>query len=105
MPFKKGKSGNPTGRKPHSDSERRVQLLARQHTERAIHKLAACIDDEDGRIACMAASAILDRGWGKPTQHVEGKLDVNHTVATGDADSLSTRLQSALNSRTSSTIQ
>jgi hypothetical protein len=67
MPFEKGKSGNPGGR-PKVVGE--VQALARQHTPEAIKTLALIMHDENAPPAARvsAANAIIDRGYGKPTQ-------------------------------------
>jgi len=69
-PFEKGQSGNPGGR-PKAVAE--VRELARQHTPEAIAALAKVMSDgtsEAARVA--AATAMLDRGWGKPTQPIAG---------------------------------
>ena len=76
--FRKGQSGNPTGR---SKAVILVSELARQHTAEAIRALAEIC--EGGRGAkpgeqVQAALALLDRGWGKPQQAVE----INGTNAT-----------------------
>jgi hypothetical protein len=65
--FQPGNSGNPRGR-PKRDLE--VAELARDHTEAALATLATIIEDAaapaSARVA--AATAILDRGWGRPPQ-------------------------------------
>lgn len=63
--FPKGVSGNPAGGKPYITH---VRNLAREHTQKAVERLVQEIDAKEGRTAIAAAQAILDRGWGKPTQ-------------------------------------
>lgn len=71
--FKPGESGNPGGR-PKVSQE--VKDLARRHTEDAMQALIDIATDSksppSSRVA--AAQALLDRGWGKATQHVEAKV-------------------------------
>lgn len=67
MPFKPGQTGNPGGR-PKVDV--RVTELARAHTEKAIQTLVNALDNE--RTAVAAATALLDRGWGKAAQAITG---------------------------------
>jgi hypothetical protein len=67
MPFQPGQSGNPQGRK-RDDSL--VRELARQHTEKAIEALVKALGNE--RTSVAAASALLDRGYGKPAQEITG---------------------------------
>lgn len=69
--FRKGVSGNPGGRPKEVGY---VRDLARQHTEEAIKTLVAIMQDptQPGRVRVAAAEAILDRGWGRPTQPIGG---------------------------------
>lgn len=69
MPFQPGQSGNPGGR-PKENAE--VKRLAQSHGRRAIEKLAALIDSEDEKTAVAACQALLDRGFGKPSQAITG---------------------------------
>ena|SRR6478672_9704053 len=74
--FQKGQSGNPGGR-PKVVGE--VQELARSHTTAAIKTLAEIMQNEKApcpaRVA--AASAILDRGYGKASQNLHHSGDMN----------------------------
>ena len=81
-PFPKGVSGNPGGRpKVLGD----VQELARQKSPEAIETLSKIMRDEKAAPAARvaAANALLDRGYGKPTQ------PISQTVAKVDPSSLS----------------
>jgi hypothetical protein len=68
MPFVPGQSGNPGGR-PKEDSE--VKALARTAGPEAVQKLVELMRGDDRRTALAAAQALLDRGFGKPSQAVE----------------------------------
>lgn len=53
-----------------------IRSLARNHTEAAINTLAGISSNgksESARVA--AAEALLNRGWGKPAQPIEGTED------------------------------
>ena len=66
----KGQSGNPGGR-PREVGELRV--VARQRTHEALDTLAEIMGDPKAPAAARvsAACAILDRGFGRPTQTTE----------------------------------
>jgi uncharacterized protein DUF5681 len=81
-PFEKGKSGNPGGRpKVLGD----VQELARQQSPDAINTLGDIMRDDKAPPAARvaAANALLDRGYGKPTQ------PISQTLAKVDPSTLS----------------
>jgi len=68
--FAPGCSGNAGGRPKSAET---VRDLARSHTELAVSALVAIAEggqSESAKVA--AATAILDRGWGRPTQPVSG---------------------------------
>ena len=69
MAFKKGQSGNPGGR-PKENAE--VRELARKYTKEAIERLVHWMKAEDPRASVVASNALLDRGWGKPSQPIDG---------------------------------
>jgi hypothetical protein len=68
-PFQKGQSGNPGGR-PKAIAE--VKELAREHTGKAVETLVSIMSDPKAPPAARvsAANALLDRGYGKPPQHI-----------------------------------
>lgn len=71
--FKKGQSGNPGGR-PRAIAS--LQLAARQHMTMALKTLAEIAkkgEKEASRVA--AATALLDRGFGRPIVSIEMQLD------------------------------
>jgi len=68
--YASGFSGNPGGR-PKVIQD--IRNLAREHTEvaiKALRHIAEQGQQEAARVA--AASALLDRGWGRPTQPLAG---------------------------------
>lgn len=75
--FQKGKSGNPGGRSPRigPNGETAAQL-ARMHTAEAIATLADGLKAPEWQVRVACSQALLDRGWGKPTEHVELDADV-----------------------------
>lgn len=67
MPFQKGQSGNPKGYRKANPAT----LEARKHLQAAIDVLVGNLASEDEDTRHRAATALLDRGFGKPTEHVE----------------------------------
>lgn len=51
--------------------------LARKHSPDAMRTLIRNLDHEDGRIATMSASLILERAWGKPREMKPEEQKVN----------------------------
>src|SRR4051812_20203347 len=66
--FRSGQSGNPGGR---PKGERSVREIAQQHTAAAMETLVTVMQTGKNSERVQAATALLDRGWGKPTQSVE----------------------------------
>ena len=66
--FQKGVSGNPGGRAAVSGP---LKALAKAHTEQALTTLLEALKAKESSTRVAAANALLDRGWGKPTQHHE----------------------------------
>jgi len=75
MAFKKGQSGNPGGRPKLAFD---IQELARTHTKDAVDALVLALTDPRTRVA--AASALLDRGYGKPIQTVQQETTVRYVA-------------------------
>ena len=67
-PFQKGQSGNPAGRRAEIGP---IKELARVHAPEAIDVLAMALRDDSARVRVAAAEVILDRAYGKPSQHHE----------------------------------
>jgi hypothetical protein len=73
-PFQPGQSGNPAGR-PRVVGE--IRDLARAKGPAALEILMAIAEDEDKPAAARvaAASALLDRGYGRPAQDGDEKAE------------------------------
>ena len=78
-PFQKGQSGNPGGR-PKVVAE--VKELARKHTGKAIETLVSIMANPKAAPAARvsAANALLDRGYGRPAQHITGDIATSYVA-------------------------
>ncbi len=82
--WKRGVSGNPSGRSrtPATIEARQiihdVKEAAKALTPKAIATLERIMDDPKAPPAARvgAATAVLDRGWGRPTQAIEGQVSL-----------------------------
>lgn len=73
MAWKKGQSGNPSGR-PRTDKE--LQALIRSYCPMAIQTLfEIATKGTQERARVMAANSLLDRGLGKPLQRIAGEVE------------------------------
>src|SRR5262245_10188988 len=91
-PFPEGVSGNPGGRAKEAHD---VKEAARTWSMEAIKRLAHWMRGNDARASIAAATAILDRAWGKPVQEIAGAdgtavIDLNIEVV---RDSIAAKLQ------------
>jgi hypothetical protein len=88
-PFAKGQSGNPGGqpKTPLTIEAQRikadVKALAQEQGPEAIRQLSIIMQDEDAPHAARvsAATALLDRGYGRPSQTVDMTASISATVA------------------------
>lgn len=80
--WKRGQSGNRSGRpkRPATVEAHKiiadVKTAAREMTPEALSTLQTVMNDPKAQAAARvgAATAILDRGWGRPTQSIEGQV-------------------------------
>jgi hypothetical protein len=81
MAFVKGQSGNPGGRPKAVIGGKTLTEIAREHTPEAIQALADALADESVTARISAATALLDRGWGRPAQSVTVSGDAENPLA------------------------
>ncbi len=83
--WKRGQSGNRSGRpkKPTTIEAHKiiadVKAAAREMTPEALSTLQTVMNDPKAPPAARvgAATAVLDRAWGRPTQSIEGQVDLS----------------------------
>ena len=76
MPFKKGESGNPTGKaRGYAQMARRLEDM----TPRALTRLGKLAESDNETVALAACRDILDRSLGKAKQNVA--VDVQHSLS------------------------
>ena len=77
MVFKKGEAANPGGI---SKMPEKLRELCRARTREAVVTLSEIMNDKKQPAAARvtAASALMDRGWGRPSQQIE--VDVEHKL-------------------------
>jgi hypothetical protein len=69
MPWKKGESGNPGGKRK---QDYRIKDLAQEYTPEVLKRLATIMrQSKDLRAAVAACGALLDRAYGKPAQSLD----------------------------------
>lgn len=75
MPFEKGQSGNPSGRKKgHQVYD--IKYLAAKHGSDCMNVIAEImLKGETDAVRLSAAKELLDRGYGKPTQNIDANLN------------------------------
>jgi hypothetical protein len=79
--FAKGSSGNPNGRPKRTPEELDLIAACKAKTPQALDTMVEIMErGENERNRLAAAQAIIERGYGKPTQPIEGNLDVGLTV-------------------------
>lgn len=70
VPFQKGQSGNPGGRKPIPPE---LKAMARAASPAALQRAIDLIASNDENVALKAINTVLDRAYGKPAQAMTGE--------------------------------
>jgi len=63
-----------------------IKAVAQLHGKEAIEKLVSLMRGDDPEIAFKAANSLLDRGYGKPAQTLQGDAEtpLQHNIAVVD---------------------
>lgn len=86
--WKKGSASPNPGGRPKETGD--VRELAKSYTEAAVRTLAEIMENQESPAAARtaAASALLDRAWGRPASSLEGRVEVQHSIASVAAQTL-----------------
>ena len=71
MTFKKGQSGNPSGRPKRTMEEKELIEACKAKAPAAVRRLAKLMNSDNESVALRASIAILERAYGKPRQEVD----------------------------------
>ena len=74
-PFKKGQSGNPSGR-PKKDWA--LKATCEEFSPRVLERLVGIVEGGSDRDATAAGKIILEYGYGKPIQPQKHELNIDH---------------------------
>ena len=76
--FQAGQSGNPGGRPKGLDE---IKRLAQEHSPAAVYRLVDWMQSDNPKASVSAAQALLERGYGKPSQPIEGGEELLKALA------------------------
>ena len=80
--FPQGVSGNPSGR-PKSqfgDFIRESTLDGKELVDAVLEVFREARKEKDSEIVLQSATWLADRGWGKPSQEIQGTFNVNTII-------------------------
>lgn len=80
--FKKGVSGNPSGRPAKTEEERTLEAMCKAKTPEALATILAIMEHgQQERAQLAAAQYVIDRGWGKAKESMELSGSVTLSIA------------------------